>query len=59
MSQPTAFVPHYKREGNVVVMEFQETFYDRLGNKALLTRVVYQDKKNKYHLETIRVAWLV
>lgn len=58
MNQPKAFIPHYKRDGNEVVMEFEETFYDRSGNKALLTKVLYKTKKGNFHQETIRVKWL-
>lgn len=52
------FIPHYKRDGNEIVLEFEETFYDRSGNKALLTRIVYRNKKGNFHIETIRVKWL-
>lgn len=58
MNQFTPFIPHYKRDGNEVVLEFQETFYDRAGNSALLTRIVYKTKKGKFNIETIRVQWL-
>lgn len=51
------FIPHYKRDGNETVLEFEETFYDRSGNKALLTRIVYKNKKGKFNIETIRVQW--
>jgi len=51
------FIPHYKRGNNEVVLETESDFYDRLGNKARVTKVVYRDNKGKFHEETIRVKW--
>lgn len=52
------YIPHYAREGNTVVLESERDFYDRMGNYAKVTRVVYLDKKGKYHEEDIRVKWI-
>ena len=52
------YVPHYARGGNEVLMEQERTFYDRSGNHALVTSVVYRDKKGVIHQEDIRVKWL-
>lgn len=53
-----AFIPHYSRDGNEIVLRFEETFYDRSGNKALLTKVVYKTKKGSFHIDTIQVVWI-
>lgn len=52
------YIPHYARGGNEVLMEHERDFYDRSGNHARVTSVVYRDKKGAIHQEDIRVKWL-
>lgn len=54
----TTFIPHYKREGNEVIHKYESDFHDRNGNKAILTNIIYKDKKGKHHQEVIAVKWI-
>lgn len=40
------------------VLRTEVDFYDRLGNHAVLTKVVYRDKKGKFSEQVIRVKWI-
>lgn len=40
------------------VLRTEVDFYDRLGNHAVLTKVVYRDKKGKFSEQVIRVQWI-
>lgn len=50
-------VPYYLTEGNVVQNKWKESFVDRVGNKAELTKVEVLTKKGKLVEYTIQVAW--
>lgn len=57
MTTLTQFIPHYKRDGNIVIKKTQEQFSDRNGNKAVLTKVFYQTKKGSILEDVIQVKW--
>jgi hypothetical protein len=40
------------------VLRTEVDFYDRLGNHAILTKVIYRDKKGKFSEQVIRVQWV-
>lgn len=40
------------------VFRTEVDFYDRLGNHAILTKVVYRDKKGKFSEQVVRVQWV-
>lgn len=40
------------------VFRTEVDFYDRLGNHAVLTKVVYRDKKGKFSEQVVRVQWV-
>lgn len=40
------------------VLRTEVDFYDRLGNHAVLTKVIYRDKKGKFSEQVIRVKWI-
>lgn len=50
-------IPYYLAEGNVVQKKWKESFVDRVGNKAELTKVEVITKKGKIVEYTIQVAW--
>jgi hypothetical protein len=50
-------IPYYLAEGNVVLNKWREPFVDRMGNKAVLTKVLFRTKKNKESVATIQVKW--
>ena len=50
-------IPYYLADGNVVLRKWKESFTDRMGNKAELTKVVFRTKKNKENVAVIRVKW--
>lgn len=50
-------IPYYLAEGNVVQKKWKEPFVDRVGNKAILTKVEVLTKKGKLVEYTIQVAW--
>lgn len=50
-------IPYYLSEGNVVQSKWKEPFVDRVGNKAILTKVEVLTKKGKLAEYTIQVAW--
>lgn len=53
------FLPYYSSNGNIVLKEWQEPFEDRLGNRAILTKIVYRDKKGKISDEIVsKVRWV-
>ena len=49
--------PYYLAEGNAVLRKWKETFVDRVGNKAELTKVEVITKKGKLVDYTIQVKW--
>lgn len=53
----TPHVPYYLAEGNVVQSKWKESFVDRVGNKAELTKVELLTKKGKLVEYIIRVKW--
>ena len=53
----TPHVPYYLAEGNVVQKKWKESFVDRVGNKAELTKVEVITKKGKLVEFIIQVAW--
>lgn len=40
------------------VLRTEVDFYDRLGNHAILTKVVYRDKKGKFSEQVVKVNWV-
>lgn len=40
------------------VLRTEVDFYDRLGNHAVLTKVVYRDKKGKFSEQVVKVQWI-
>lgn len=53
----TPHTPYYLVEGNVVQSKWREPFVDRVGNKAILTKVLVTTKKQKLVEYTIQVSW--
>lgn len=53
----TPHIPYYLAEGNVVQSKWKEPFVDRMGNKAILTKVLVVTKKQKLVEYTIQVSW--
>lgn len=49
--------PYYLADANVLVKKWKESFTDRLGNKATLTKVEMLTKKNKTNEYVIQVEW--
>lgn len=50
-------IPYYLADGNVVLKKWKESFVDRMGNKAELTKVLFRTKKNKENEVVIQVKW--
>lgn len=50
-------IPYYLAEGNVVQSKWKESFVDRVGNKATLTKVEVLTKKGKIVDYVIQVKW--
>jgi len=50
-------IPYYLAEGNIVQKKWTEPFVDRVGNRAILTKVEVLTKKGKLVDYTIQVAW--
>ena len=50
-------IPYYLADGNVLIKKWKESFTDRLGNKATLTKVIFRTKKNKENEAVIQVSW--
>lgn len=53
----TPHIPYYLTEGNVVQKKWKESFVDRVGNRAEITKVLVKTKKNKEAEYTILVRW--
>lgn len=51
------YIPYYLADGNVLLRKWKESFVDRVGNKATLTRVEVITKKGKLVECTIQVRW--
>lgn len=50
-------IPYYLAEGNIVQKKWREPFIDRVGNKAILTKVEVLTKKGKLVEYTIQIKW--
>jgi len=50
-------IPYYLADGNTLVKKWKESFTDRLGNKAMLTKVVFKTRKDKLNEAVVRVEW--
>lgn len=50
-------IPYYLADGNIVLKKWRESFVDRMGNKAELTKVLFRTKKNKENEVVIIVKW--
>lgn len=50
-------IPYYLADGNIVLRKWRESFVDRVGNKAELTKVLFRTKKNKENEVVIIVKW--
>lgn len=50
-------IPYYLADGNVALKKWKESFVDRMGNKAELTKVLFRTKKNKENEVVIQVKW--
>ena len=53
----TPHIPYYLTDGNIVLKKWKESFVDRMGNKAELTKVLFRTKKNKENEVVIQVKW--
>lgn len=58
----TPHIPYYLADGNIVLKKWGESFVDRMGNKAELTKVEYKTKPKKGKKEkiievVIQVKW--
>lgn len=53
----TPNIPYYLADGNIVLKKWKESFVDRMGNKAELTKVLFRTKKNKENEVVIIVKW--
>lgn len=45
----TTSYPLPYQKGNTVISKYEESFIDRIGNKATLIKVDFTDKKQKSH----------
>lgn len=50
-------IPYYLTDGNVLLRKWRESFINRVGNKAELTKVEMITKKGKLVEYTIQVRW--
>lgn len=50
-------IPYYLAEGSVVQKKWKESFVDRVGNKAELTKVEVVTRKGKLVDYVIQVKW--
>lgn len=50
-------IPYYLADGNTVLKKWRESFVDRVGNKAELTKVLFRTKKNKENEVVMQVNW--
>ena len=50
-------IPYYLTDGNVLLRKWKESFVNRVGNKAELTKVEMITKKGKLVDYTIQVTW--
>jgi hypothetical protein len=50
-------IPYYLADGNVVLRKWKESFVDRMGNKAELTKVLVVTRKNKENMYVVQVNW--
>lgn len=53
----TPHIPFYKQQGCTEISKTKSDFVDRSGNKAILTTIVYSDKKGNVHEAVIQVQW--
>lgn len=53
----TPHIPYYLSEGSIVQKKWKEAFVDRVGNKAILTKVEVLTKKGKVVDYVIQVKW--
>jgi len=54
----TPHIPFYKQQGCTEISRSESDFVDRNGNKAILTTIVYSDKKGNVHEAVIQVQWI-
>lgn len=62
LAKITPHIPYYLADGNTLVKKWKEGFTDRLGNEAILTKVIFKskDKKgkpSKLNEAVIQVLW--
>jgi hypothetical protein len=50
-------IPYYLAEGNVVQKKWKESFVDRVGDRATLTKVLVSTRKGKLVDYVIQVKW--
>lgn len=50
-------IPYYLTDGNVLLRKWRESFINRVGNKAELTKVEMITKKGKLVEYVIQVVW--
>ena len=53
----TPHIPYYLAEGNVLLKKWKEDFQDKVGNKAVLTKVLVRTKKGQENEYVIQVEW--
>ncbi len=57
MSEP--YIPFFLRDGNKIIKQYEEDFVDKVGNRAIITYIDYEDKKGKVFERIVRyVKWL-
>lgn len=57
MSEP--YIPFFLRDGNKIIKQYEEEFVDKVGNRAIITYIDYEDKKGKVFERIVRyVKWL-
>lgn len=57
VNKTTPHIPYYLADGNILLKKWKESFVDRVGNKAELTKVLFRTKKNKENEVVIIVRW--
>lgn len=52
------YLPFYSKPPNVVIKKWEEDFELPNGNRGVLTKILFKDKKNKEHETIASVKWL-
>lgn len=54
----TPYLPPWSANGNIPLRMWEESFVDRMNNRAIITKVEYKDKKGKLHEMVAFVKWI-